>query len=697
MNKVFKLVFFNNLIRKKLEFLSIREKLHVGFSGILTFMAVIVVVTVFGLVLVLGNINSIIKDHEPTLVASVELDKHIKDASGSLNLYLLSKEEIYKTDYELALSKVEMTLIKLKQLDPIQDDQDSLKLVNDIERDIAKFKNFQASFYKFATSIPDNFPSLQYAANNMNPLTRNILGFLNNMVLAETAEVATENRKKVLLAIDSLRYSWLSLVNSIRSYLADRSEQSEKNIRIYKETTRLNIVLIRNLPDDEAAGLTFEESDYFENIVTLREKFFVYFETFLTMHKSEKWRQDSYLMRTEVGPLLRGIDKKLISLEKSAQLKINNANSFLVAEVIVIIIIALIMLMAAFIAAKIISTQIINNIVIPLNLAVEATGRIAAGDLTVTIDETSEDEIGQLICSLNIMSVNLASLVSSVKKSGIQVTSSSTEISATAKQQEATVTEQAATANQISTTASEISATVQELVQTMDEVTRATETTANSASDSQTALGTMEQTMHHMMDATASIGSKLTVLSEKASNINSVVTTITKVADQTNLLSLNAAIEAEKAGEYGVGFSVVATEIRRLADQTAVATWDIEQMVKEMQSAVAAGVMGMDKFTEEVRLGVDDVGQVGSQLADIIEQVQALLPRFEEVHLGMQNQAQGAQQITESIAQLSDGTHQSAESLRQSNSSINVLHNAASLLQEGVSKFKLKDREYGLK
>ena len=133
--------------------------------------------------------------------------------------------------------------------------------------------------------------------------------------------------------------------------------------------------------------------------------------------------------------------------------------------------------------------------------------------------------------------------------------------------------------------------------------------------------------MRHVMEAAGSINAKLAVLNEKAGNINQVVTTITKVADQTNLLSLNAAIEAEKAGEYGRGFAVVATEIRRLADQTAVATYDIEQMVKEIQSAVSAGVMGMDKFSEEVRRGMQEVQQVGGQLSQIIQQVQALAPR----------------------------------------------------------------------
>jgi len=179
------------------------------------------------------------------------------------------------------------------------------------------------------------------------------------------------------------------------------------------------------------------------------------------------------------------------------------------------------------------------------------------------------------------------------------------------------------------------------------------------------------------------------VLNEKASNINQVVTTITKVADQTNLLSLNAAIEAEKAGEHGRGFVVVATEIRRLADQTAVASYDIEQLVKEMQSAVSAGVMGMDKFSEEVRRGVQEVEQVSEQLAQIISQVQALTPQFETVNEGMQSQSTGAQQISEALAQLTESAQQAVESLHQSNIVMDQLNSTANDLRTSVSRFKL--------
>lgn len=316
--------------------------------------------------------------------------------------------------------------------------------------------------------------------------------------------------------------------------------------------------------------------------------------------------------------------------------------------------------------------------------------RAAEGDLTGSIEQGGSDAIGQLAHGVQAMIDSLSLLVAQVQRSGIQVASSANSIAATAKEQEATVAEQAATTNEIVTTATEIAATAKELVSTMDQVSSVAEGTAKSAASGRAGLGRMEDTMHHVVQAVGSIASKFEVLSEKASNISAVVTTITKVADQTNLLSLNAAIEAEKAGEYGFGFSVVAKEIRRLADQTAVATLDIEQMVKEMQAAVTAGVMSMEKFSDQVRHSVNDVRDISSQFGQIIEQVQALTPRFETVHQGMHFQSQGAEHINHSMIQLNEAAQQTVESLRDSNFAIERLNDAARDLQSGVTKFKVR-------
>ena len=298
-----------------------------------------------------------------------------------------------------------------------------------------------------------------------------------------------------------------------------------------------------------------------------------------------------------------------------------------------------------------------------------------------------------LACIFIAMSVvrMLGGTLKSLMMALIQVNGSATEMAATLKEQQASANEVASTSVEIGATAKEISATTKELGKTMSDVAGVSEQTAELATGGQAGLARLETTMRQIMGATSSISGKLAILNEKTANINSMVTTINKVADQTNLLSLNAAIEAEKAGEYGQGFAVVATEIRRLADQTAVATYDIEQMVKEMQSAVSAGVMGMDKFAEEVRRGNEEVCGVTAQLAQIITQVQALTPRFESVNDGMQMQSTAAGQISDALTQLGDTAQQSAQALRQNSEAIEQLMKAAQGLQAAAAQLKSKE------
>ncbi|ROU06179.1 methyl-accepting chemotaxis protein [Lysobacter enzymogenes] len=328
-------------------------------------------------------------------------------------------------------------------------------------------------------------------------------------------------------------------------------------------------------------------------------------------------------------------------------------------------------------------------ITVPLRQLSGAVETLAKGDFSKRLALGRNDEFGTLGQGYDRMTDDLSELVGQVQSSGIQVNSSINEITATLREQQASAAQIAATTTEIGATSREIAATSKELVRTMDTVAAAAEQTSSLAGNGQAGLSEMEQSMRRMIEATAAISAKLSVLADKANNISQVVTTITKVADQTNLLSLNAAIEAEKAGEYGRGFSVVANEIRRLADQTAVATLDIEQMVREIQSAVSAGVMGMDKFSEEVRRGTHDVQQVGGQLSQVIDNVQAMVPRFEAVNEGVQAQSAGAEQINLALSQLSEAAQQTVEALRQSNQAIDELHHVSAGLRDGVVKFKL--------
>jgi len=325
----------------------------------------------------------------------------------------------------------------------------------------------------------------------------------------------------------------------------------------------------------------------------------------------------------------------------------------------------------------------------PLKNVSNIAHQLSEFDLAVTIDTDRKDEVGVLLSAINEMASSFRMVLGQVQRSGIQVTSSSTELAATAREQEATMSTQLTSTNKVVASVEEISEVSNELVKTMDQVAAMSQETAGFATKGQSDLGRMEEAMLAMESASKSISGRLETINEKAENITTVVVTITKVADQTNLLSLNAAIEAEKAGEYGRGFNVVAREIRRLADQTAVATLDIEQMVQEMQSAVSAGVMEMDKFIGEVKRSAEDVGRISTQLARIIEQVQALSPSFENVNVSMAQQSNNATEINTAIVNLSEEMQQTMESLHESYSAIEQLNEAARGLQDEVGRFKV--------
>ena len=268
-------------------------------------------------------------------------------------------------------------------------------------------------------------------------------------------------------------------------------------------------------------------------------------------------------------------------------------------------------------------------------------------------------------------------IVSRVRMVTVSITSTATEMAGSSRQQEEVAQGFGASSAEIAAAVRQITTTGAELVRKMEQLSAAASESAQHATEGREGLHGMGQTMQQLAAATGNVAERLAAINEKASSINAIVDTITKVADQTNLLSVNAAIEAEKAGESGRGFLVVAREIRRLADQTAAATLDIETTVRQMQSAVSGGVMEMDRFSDQVRRGVENVGDVGQRLTQVIDRVGSVESRFGEVTEGMQSQVQGADQIRQAM----DALAQNASRAREATGEFAL---AASTLKESL-------------
>ena len=347
--------------------------------------------------------------------------------------------------------------------------------------------------------------------------------------------------------------------------------------------------------------------------------------------------------------------------------------------------ISLAIILGVIVTALIVARSISN----PIRTAVRVAKQVAAGDLRADVGETSDDETGALLNAIQTMTNDLRGLIGRIQNSSVTLIDIATTMQHTSAEQQQVVAQYGSSTTQAVASVKQISATSQELSRTMNDVNTMAASTGTKAQESSANLTNMEATMRQLEKTTASFGEKLSTINERATKINVVVSTMAKVADQTNLLSINASIEAEKAGKHGLGFLVVASEISRLADQTGTAALDIERMVSEMQVSVSAGVKEMANFAGQVRGGVREIGDVSVKLGEIISAVQNITSRFDEVAQGMSAQSQGADQIREAMVRLSEGANRTAESLTEFNTATSHLRGAVGDLKDEVSRFTI--------
>ncbi len=344
---------------------------------------------------------------------------------------------------------------------------------------------------------------------------------------------------------------------------------------------------------------------------------------------------------------------------------------------------------AVGIPAVLLALRLGGGIERPLAEAAAVAEAIAAGDLSREVILGGQNEPGRLLAAFVAMPHAVGSLVGRIKSAGERLVTVEAEAASALVTQERAVGGFSGSAHEISAAVAEISATSEQLLEATGGLMEVARDAASVADEGRGGLESMTASMHQLDEAMNAFTRKLATISQRASGITSVVTTIAKVAEQTNLLSVNATIEAEKAGESGRGFRIVAQEIRRLADQTALATKDIERMVRDMQAAVAGGTMEMDRFRNEVSGRIGEVAEVSEKLGRIIEPVQSVTHSLEQVHEGMEAQSQGARQIRDAMESLRGDAAESASSLTVFTAALQELRAAIGELNTEASRFHI--------
>jgi methyl-accepting chemotaxis protein len=639
--------------------LRIRTKLWLGF-GILLFILSVVAVNVFLSLNRIGQqTEQVVNDIQPVVFDAMELVAKLDAANKSLGFYLLSKEPQHKQDYLQALAQIDKLLEQLKRSPVAQSDSATAAKLDSLTEKVGRFKGFREKMLTLAEDNIANQPAFAYAAENINPSSQKMLQLLSQMVLAEKQETPTAQRRELLLLITDMRYAWVNIMSSLRGYLAFRTESTLTEIANYREMLEARMTAIAEYED----LLTLDQYDSLEQ---LNEAYAVIdgnFPELVKIHGGEQWRTDAYLIRTDLGEVLGAIhadlDTLLVKLRADIESQGNDMLSQTESTRSVVIGMSLLALLIGVAAAWLLSRLIVQ----PINAAASAMNEIAAGggDLTCSIHLRSDDELGQLCKAFNRFVEKIREIVGPVSQSTAQLSDAANHMSAVTEQTRAGVQRQQQETEQVATAMNEMVATAQEMV---DNARMAADATQQADSEAQSGSEVVRQTINRnneLADAVERAAGVIQRLEADSESIGKVLDVIRDIAEQTNLLALNAAIEAARAGEQGRGFAVVADEVRSLASRSQESTQEIHAIIEQLQNGAREAVSVMNDGREQARSSVEQAAKAGESLKEITRAVASIREMNLHISEAAKQQGEVAEEINRNLSTITEVAEQTSQ------------------------------------
>jgi len=344
---------------------------------------------------------------------------------------------------------------------------------------------------------------------------------------------------------------------------------------------------------------------------------------------------------------------------------------------------------AALVLALVIALFITRSITGPLAAGVDAANRIADGDLTVVVEVKSTDETGQLMAAMKKMVENLRHLVGQTVDISAGIASASDQLHSTSEQIATGAEEVANQTNTVATAGEEMAATSTDIARNCHHAADASRQTNESATAGAAIVNETIKGMGLIALRVTASAKTVGALGARSEQIGAIIGTIEDIADQTNLLALNAAIEAARAGEQGRGFAVVADEVRALAERTTKATREIDEMIKAIQKETGEAVKAMEEGVHEVERETESAQKSGQALNDILERVNEVTMQVNQIATAAEEQTATTAEISSNMIQITEVVHQTARGAEETATAAAQLAGQAQDLQNLVSKFRL--------
>ncbi|GAB5045876.1 methyl-accepting chemotaxis protein [Thermodesulfovibrio sp. TK110] len=388
---------------------------------------------------------------------------------------------------------------------------------------------------------------------------------------------------------------------------------------------------------------------------------------------------------SKLARLEKALDEEVSFHNKKLAARIAEINSIIMREIIIIVIFTIASVLIGVAFALFISRSVKK----PVTELKGVLERVAQGDLSVDIKTKSKDELGMISQSVHEAIASIKALISESKTISSSLASSSEQLSATTEEISRNLKSQTERASQIASAAEEMSQTVVDIAKNASQIAEVSVTTASVAKDGRDMTLKTANEIKLIEGAIQKLSEVINVLGDRSRQIGEIVTVIKDIADQTNLLALNAAIEAARAGEQGRGFAVVADEVRKLAERTAKATDEIAEMIRGIQTEVNVAEGSMEDATKKVVSGVELSEKSAQILGDILKKAEELQSMIQQIASATEEMSSVTDHITQDISSIAEGSKEISLAVDQSAQTASDIARLGVELNTAIGRFKV--------
>ena len=645
--------------------LTIGKKLGLSF-GLVFLLTSISAITTYSIIIENEKVqNRVVKLRLKTVLLGKDITNGINQSLAGLRGYMIlgkdpKKAQVMKNTRHEAWESIEVAIKDFDKLAKIWTVPANINRLQSIKTELVLFKTAQQEIESISNSV-ENISSYKLLLSEAAPRATKMLTHITAIINEESTLEATPSRKSLLKNLADIRGSFAIGLASIRAFLLSGDESF---ISAFDKKWQINEQRVTTINASKIALFTANQKKLWQQFSVLRNEFKILPSQMFTLRSADDWNKANYWLGTKAAPKAKKI-LTLLNEMKTSQEKLliqdsEKAISLVIKLEYTLIILTLLTLIVGIICAVIFSRNLLNR----LNYVLVRAKSIANGDMSgEPLIIRGKDELGDLTNAINQMSVSLKTLVKKTADSMVETSEETSKILIANQEMASGISQQNAQIEQISTAVEELSYSSLEVANNcVDASDSSTSTLALAKSGGEIVQKTLSQ-MVVIKDAFDNSSKSISTLSIQNKEIEGILSVIKGIADQTNLLALNAAIEAARAGEQGRGFAVVADEVRQLAARTTEATVEVEGAMNAMRRETDSAVSMMNEGGEKVSQGVDMTNNAATSINNIIESVDAVVLKIQAIAATAEEQSMTTSEVAQNTESVSTLSHQVEEGI----------------------------------